>query len=60
MPDIAVLSGGDGGFAVDTPYRGRYALMIYADGHRPAHVNVELRDSGESVPVEVELESAPH
>lgn len=55
MPDIAILSGADGRFAVDTPYRGPYALMIYADKFRPAHLTADMPNPEDSVEVAVEL-----
>jgi len=55
MPDIALLSGPDGRFAVDTPYRGRYVLVVYADEHRPARIGVDVPDPGRSTETVVEL-----
>lgn len=55
MPDIAILSGADGRFAVDTPFRGPYALMISADEYRPAHLTADVSNPEDSVEVAVEL-----
>ncbi|HVD63112.1 MAG TPA: carboxypeptidase-like regulatory domain-containing protein [Lapillicoccus sp.] len=45
-PDIAALTGEDGGFAVGTVGPGRYVLVVQADGYPPARreVAVSQRD----------------
>jgi hypothetical protein len=53
VPDIAAVTGPDGGFALSAPAHGRYVVLAAADGHVPAQVAVDVRD--ERVEVEIEL-----
>lgn len=59
MPEIAILSGPDGGFTVDTPYPGRYLLAVHADGYRPDRIDVTLAEASSVVEVVGALEPEP-
>lgn len=43
VPDIAQLTGSDGGFAMAAPAVGRYRVSVYAAGHAAAEYEVEVR-----------------
>jgi Carboxypeptidase regulatory-like domain len=53
VPDIAALTGEDGGFAIGTVGPGRYVLVVQADGYPP--VRREVAVSRRDVTVDVRL-----
>jgi hypothetical protein len=50
-PDIAALTGEDGGFVVGTVGPGRYVLVVHADGYPPARREVVVSQRDVSVDV---------
>jgi hypothetical protein len=50
-PDIAALTGEDGGFVVGTVGPGRYVLVVHADGYAPARREVIVSQRNVSVDV---------
>jgi hypothetical protein len=52
-PDIAALTGNDGGFVVGTVGPGRYVLAVHADGYAAARREVIV--SGRDVSLDVRL-----
>ena len=55
VPDIAQLTGPDGGFAMTAPVAGRYRVSVYAAGHAAAEREVDLR-AAEPEALEIVLE----
>ena len=50
-PDIAALTGEDGGFVVGTVGPGQYSLLVHADGYQPARREVVVSQRDVSVDV---------
>ena len=55
VPDIAQLTGSDGGFAMAAPAAGRYRVSVHAAGHAAAQREVDVR-AVESEALEIVLE----
>lgn len=53
-PDIAALTGEDGGFVVGTVGPGRYLIVIHADGYSPARREVVVSQRDVSADVRLE------
>lgn len=54
VADIAAVTGDDGSFVVAAPVAGRYRFAVRADGHRLAHVDIDVRDGDVDVAVALE------
>ncbi len=52
VPDIAVVTGPDGSFALNAPGPGRYALFGAAEGHPTTQLTVDVHGDE---PVQVDL-----
>lgn len=57
FPDMAALTGEDGGFALSAPAAGTYGVQVQADGFAQATTSVSLKPS-ERRAIKVELRSA--
>jgi Carboxypeptidase regulatory-like domain len=55
-PDIAALTGEDGGFAVGTVGPGRYVLLVRADDYAPARLEVVVSDHDVTVDVRLRVD----
>ena len=42
LPDVAILTGSDGGFELSAPVPGTYTIECYADGFQQATLNVTV------------------
>ena len=54
MPDIAALTGSDGGFVLSAPAPGLYVLGCYAEGYSSASVSTHVAGA-ETVRVQITL-----
>ncbi|HSN76135.1 MAG TPA: carboxypeptidase-like regulatory domain-containing protein [Anaerolineae bacterium] len=54
MPDVAALTGSDGGFVLSAPAPGTYVLGCYADGYASAAVSIHVAGA-ETVHVQIAL-----
>ncbi|MBF6353051.1 carboxypeptidase regulatory-like domain-containing protein [Nocardia higoensis] len=52
-PDVAVMTGADGGFVLAGVGPGHYRLGVHAPGHDPRHVDLDVGD--EDVVVHVRI-----
>ncbi len=43
LPDVALLSGPDGGFTLAVPAAGRYRLRVSSDAHGQAEADLDAR-----------------
>jgi hypothetical protein len=46
VPDVAALTGADGGFALTVPVGGTYTLESRAEGFAPTRATIDSRDAG--------------
>ena len=57
FPDLAALTGADGGFALSAPNAGRYEVQVQADGYARQTTATSLK-AGEKRTLRIELRKA--
>jgi hypothetical protein len=57
VPDVALLTDGEGRFTMHAPAPGHYELSCHADGLEPATVAIDLGAGEEEVQVDIELKT---
>ena len=59
VPDIALLTGDDGGFSISLPELGRYELACHSDLLGTASAAVDVADSGAALDLQYRKNSSP-
>lgn len=54
MPDMALLTGADGGFVLGVPVAGRYGLQVIADRHGAARIRVQVPDDPQPLAIRLQ------